>query len=89
VFYPKPNVDSAVVCFEKKENKLKLNDEKLFFELVKNSFEQKRKTLRNNLKGYDLETIEKVLNSFGKDLTYRAENITIEEFANIANELAK
>ena len=89
VFYPKPNVDSAVVCFEKKDNKIKLNNEKVFFELVKKAFEQKRKTLRNNLKGYDLETIEKVLNSLGKDLTYRAENITIEEFAQIANELAK
>ena len=57
VFIPKPNVDSIVVLFEKKE-KLKVNDEKFFFKLVKDSFKQKRKTLKNNLVDYDLKKIE-------------------------------
>ena len=87
VFIPKPNVDSIVVEFIKKEKKFKLKDEKLFFNLVKDSFTQKRKTLRNNLKQYNLEKIEQVLNKYNLDLTKRAEQIPIEVFVDIANNL--
>lgn len=87
VFYPKPNVDSAVVVFERKNKKIKVKNEDLFFKLVRDAFVQKRKTLKNNLKGYDLEKIEKILNSFGKDINCRAENITINEFVEISNNL--
>ena len=89
VFYPKPNVDSAVVVFTKKEEKLSLNNETEFFKIVKDSFVQKRKTLRNNLKGYDLEKIDTILKSIDKDISVRAENLTIEDFALISNELTK
>lgn len=89
VFYPKPNVDSAVVVFTKKEKKLKLNDEAYFFRLVKAAFTQKRKTLKNNLSDYDLDKINEVLKISGKDITKRAECITIEEFAKISNELTR
>ena len=85
VFIPKPNVDSIVVEFSKKDDKPKLHNEELFFKLVKDSFVQKRKTLRNNLKGYDLEKIEKVLNRYGFDLSVRAEQLPIEIFVEIAN----
>lgn len=87
VFYPKPNVDSAVVVFSKKEKNIAINNEEHFFTLVKDSFTQKRKTLKNNLKSYDLDKINLILNKFGKDISYRAEKITIEEFAIISNEL--
>lgn len=87
VFYPKPNVDSAIVIFEKKDKKTMVKNEDMFFKLVRDAFVQKRKTLKNNLKGYDLEKIEKILNSFGKDINYRAENITINEFVEISNNL--
>ena len=89
VFYPKPNVDSAVVVFNKKENRISLTNEKLFFKLVKDSFRQKRKTLKNNLNDYDTETIDKVLSKYDKNISSRAETITIDEFADISNELAK
>ena len=85
VFIPKPNVDSIVVEFSRKIDKPKLHNEELFFKLVKDSFVQKRKTLRNNLKGYDLEKIEKVLNKYGFDLSIRAEQLPIEIFVDIAN----
>ena len=85
VFIPKPNVDSIVVEFSKKDDKPKLHNEGLFFKLVKDSFVQKRKTLRNNLKGYDLEKIEEVLNRYGFDLSVRAEQLPIEIFVEIAN----
>lgn len=87
VFIPKPNVDSIVVEFIKKENKYELKNEKLFFNLVKDSFTQKRKTLRNNLKQYDLDKIEKILYKYNLDLSKRAEQIPIEVFVDIANNL--
>ena len=86
VFIPKPNVDSIVVEFTKKERK-KLKDEQLFFKLVRDSFKQKRKNLRNNLNGYDLDKIEEVLKKYNFDLTTRAEQLDIDIFIDIANNL--
>ena len=87
VFMPKPNVDSIVVEFKKVNSKIDVKNEELFFKIVKESFTQKRKTLRNNLKGYDLEKINEVLAKHGYDLSVRAEQLTIEVFADIANSL--
>lgn len=87
VFMPKPNVDSIVACFTKKVDKLKVNNEELFFKLIKDSFKQKRKNLRNNLKGYDLENISKTLSKYNLDLTVRAEALPLEIFVDIANNL--
>lgn len=87
VFIPKPNVDSIVVEFIKKDNLYKLKDEKLFFNLVKDSFTQKRKTIRNNLKRYNLEKIEEVLKKYNYDLSVRAEQLPIEVFVDISNNL--
>lgn len=89
VFIPKPNVDSIVVLFTKKDKKIELKDKDLFFKLIRDSFKQKRKTLRNNLKDYDLDVISKVLSDYGYDLSVRAENLSIEVFACIANALCK
>ena len=86
VFMPKPNVDSIVVEFKKRSNKLKVNEE-IFFKLIRDSFVQKRKTLRNNLKGYNLDKIENILNKYNLDLSVRAEQIPIEIFVEIANEI--
>ena len=83
-FIPKPNVDSAIIEF-KRHNKYKANNEDLFFKLVRDSFKFKRKNLRNNLKGYDLEKIENILKTINKDLTVRAESLTIEDFIYISN----
>lgn len=87
VFIPKPNVDSIVVCFDKKKEKLKLKDEDVFFKLVRDSFSFKRKTLKNNLKNYDLNKISEVLKKYDLDLSVRAENLPIEIFVEIANNL--
>ena len=89
VFLPKPNVDSIVVQFTKKEQPLKAKSEMHFFQLVRDSFKQKRKTLRNNLKQYNLNIIENVLKQYGHDLTVRAENISLEEFIRISNVLTE
>jgi len=87
VFIPKPNVDSIVVEFKKKEHLLNVNNKQIFFNLIRDSFKQKRKTLRNNLKGYDLEKIEEVLNKHNMDLSIRAEQISLEIFVEISNNL--
>ena len=87
VFMPEPNVDSIIVEFSKKENLLAVKNEEVFFKLIRDSFTQKRKTLRNNLKGYNLEKIEEVLNRHNLDLSGRAEQLSTEIFIEIANNL--
>ncbi len=89
VFMPKPNVDSIVVEFIKHNKYNNVINEELFFKLVRDSFKQKRKTLRNNLKEYDLNKINEVLIKHGKDLSIRAEKLTIEEFIEMSNVLCK
>ena len=88
-FIPKPNVDSSVIMMKKKENILDVIDMSLFKRLVRDSFMYKRKNIRNNLKKYDLLIVEKVLNKYGFDLSVRAENLSLEIFVEIANELCK
>ena len=85
-FEPIPKVDSTVIKF-KKSNKYKVNNETVFYKLIKDSFTQKRKNLKNNLKSYDLIKIENILKKINKDLTYRAESLTIEDFILISNKL--
>lgn len=87
VFMPKPNVDSIVVEFKRKENLIKLKDEQLFFKLIRDSFKQKRKTIKNNLKDYDLKIIENILKKHGFDLNARAEQLSLEIFIEISNNL--
>ncbi|MBQ9023661.1 MAG: ribosomal RNA small subunit methyltransferase A [Bacilli bacterium] len=86
-FIPAPNVDSVVVEMKKRNKSYNVNNEELFFKLVRDSFQYKRKNLRNNLKNYNLENIEKILKKIGKDLTVRAESLTIEDFVEISNSL--
>ena len=87
VFIPKPNVDSIIVEFKKKENIYNLKNSDVFFKLIRDSFTQKRKTLRNNLKGYNLNSVEKTLNKYNLDLSVRAEQLSLEIFVEIANNL--
>ena len=88
-FIPEPNVDSVVVSFTEKKDKLKLNDFSFFEQLLKDSFQFKRKTLRNNLKKYDLKIIENVLATYNYDLNVRAEMLDVEIFVALANALRK
>jgi len=87
-FEPVPNVDSAVIKLSKK-NINRANNEEIFFQLIKDSFMMKRKNIRNNLKKYDLEIVERLLKKYSLDLNSRAENIPLECFIEIANEISK
>ena len=86
-FVPAPNVDSVVVEMKRRKNKYSVTDENKFFKLVRDSFRYKRKNLRNNLKGYDLDKISEVLSKYNLDLNVRAESLTIEQFVEISNSL--
>lgn len=85
-FEPVPKVDSSVIKF-KRNKKISANDEKKFYKLIKDSFTQKRKNLKNNLKEYDLNKIQTILKKYDKDLTARAEQLSIEEFIDISNNI--
>lgn len=87
-FEPEPKVDSIVLKLKRKELKERVNNEEFFYKLIKDSFKQKRKNLRNNLREYNLEELDNILNSFGKSLRNRAEEITIEEFIIISNKMS-
>lgn len=89
IFIPKPNVDSIIVEFVRKQEKMVLKNEEIFFKLIRDSFKQKRKTLRNNLKGYDLELIESILKEYNMDLSTRAEQIPDYVFAHISNRIGE
>lgn len=88
-FTPKPNVDSVVIALCAKNNKLHVDNEMLFFKLIKDAFHFKRKNLRNNLKNYNLVQIEEVLKKYCMDLTNRAEELPLEIFVDLANSLNK
>lgn len=89
VFVPRPKVDSSVLKLTLREEKpVELVDEKAFFACVKAGFGQRRKTLLNSLTGVyglDKETVKCVLDEVGVDPIRRAETLTMEEFAAIAN----
>lgn len=86
-FYPVPNVDSAVIKLKKKDKLLILKDFDIYKKLVYDAFKQKRKTLKNNLKNYDLNLIESILNKYNFNLNNRAEEISYEVFVEIANKI--
>lgn len=88
-FVPSPNVDSVVISLTPRDEKLEVLDLALFFQLVRDSFQFKRKTLRNNLKQYPLDVISSVLQKYHYDLSVRAECLAVEVFVDIANELSK
>jgi len=80
VFIPKPKVESAIVKFSKKEQAL-IDDKKYvrFNKLVSAAFSQRRKMLRNTLRGWGIsrEVKERI------DFTRRPESLTISEFASM------
>lgn len=88
VFIPKPNVDSIVVSLEKRSGRYNVINEDIFFKLVKDSFKQKRKTLKNNLKDYNFALVKEVLSKYNFNEDVRAEALPIEVFVEISNRLS-
>ena len=87
-FNPVPKVESAVIKFSKRLNKLEVNKDK-YFTIINDSFKMKRKTLKNNLSNYDFNKIKEILNKYNLSETVRAEELSEEVFVAIANVLEK
>lgn len=82
-FNPVPKVESGVISFTPRKNKVDVKADS-YFKFLKNAFRMKRKNLRNNLNGiYDLEKLEEVLEKYGLDLSVRAEELTEEIFVDL------
>lgn len=86
-FEPMPKVDSTVIKLIKREKESVINED-AFYKLIKDSFRFKRKNLRNNLNNYNLEIINNTLLKYNKNLTFRAEELSLEEFIEISNSLS-
>lgn len=91
VFIPKPKVDSAVLQLQiYKEPIIKIDNEDLFFKVIRASFKHRRKTLFNNL-SFNLfdkdkkEELNEILLESKIDGIRRAETLSIEEFAHLTN----
>lgn len=94
-FMPRPKVGSAVIrltCHE--QPPVEVKDERLMFDIIRASFNQRRKTLANGLNNSDKlsfskEEITEAIESLGKGSSVRGEALTLEEFAELSNYLWK
>lgn len=91
-FMPSPNVDSAVIRLDiTKEKKYGVMDEKLFFRMVRAAFAQRRKQMINPISGEFKISKEDTARAFeraGIKATVRAEELTMEQLAELSNILA-
>lgn len=88
-FFPKPNVTSSVVKFHFDKDTSGLKDKVLFKEIVRESFGQRRKTMRNSLKKF-MERYEINENEItGFDFTRRPENLNPAEFIALSNTVSR
>ena len=87
VFVPEPNVDSAVISLDLYDiPPYKANNEEFFFKLIREAFNQRRKTLINNLSNsYSKELINKMLLNFNIKPNVRSEELGIDDFVNFSN----
>ena len=89
-FMPAPNVDSAVIRLTvRKQPPCAVKDEKVMFRLIRAGFGQRRKTLLNSLTGagYSKETLSAAFTTAGLAPTARAEQLTLTDFAALADAL--
>lgn len=93
MFVPQPNVDSIVIGLHvRDEKKYVVDNEDIFFKTVKASFGQRRKTLLNSLGGLGFlskDQIREALQAANIDEKRRGETLSIDEFANLSNEINK
>lgn len=94
-FMPRPNVGSAVIKLTRWDNPpVKVNDEKLMFDLIRASFNQRRKTLQNGINNapnlnFTKEQVVEALKEMGLPETVRGEALTLEQFARLSDLLGK
>jgi len=87
-FIPEPKVDSMVIKLTRlEEPAVKVLDKELFFKIIRESFNMRRKTLRNSLRNItdDKIKLEKAFSDADIDPIRRGETLSIEEFAKLSN----
>lgn len=90
-FIPRPNVGSAVIRLTRHDKPpVETADPSLMFDLIRASFNQRRKTLQNGLNNaqnlsFTKEQIGAAIESMGLPATVRGEALTLEQFAGLAN----
>lgn len=91
-FIPEPSVNSEVINIKlRKEKAIITTDEKLMFKIIKYAFMQRRKTfvnaLSNSLNSFSKDEILKVLEKLKINTNIRGEELSLEDYSNITNEL--
>ncbi len=90
-FIPQPKVGSAVVNLTRyKEPRVSVKDEKYLFEIIRTSFNQRRKTIANSISnnphlGASRQQVQDALISMGIDERARGEILTLEQFAELSD----
>ena len=90
-FIPNPEVESSIVNIQKLDKpRVQVKDEKLFFEIIKTNFTKRRKTILNSLSTIaNKNELEQILTKLGISLNERGENLSLEQYAEIANALSR
>ena len=92
-FMPRPKVRSAIVHMKRREDSpVGVKDERMLFDLIRASFNERRKTLANGIADYagfsfSREQAEKAICMCGLDRRVRGEKLSLEDFAHLANAL--
>lgn len=89
-FIPQPRVESVVININiRKEPRVNVMDEALFFRVIKTSFNMRRKTLWNVLKqtGLSEDKLKKAFEDSAIDPKRRGETLSLDEFAALSNKL--
>ena len=95
VFYPQPKVNSMIVKLDiYKKPQVQVGNERLFFNIIRASFQQRRKRLINSLSNYFKEEIAKaeiedILTETRIDRNRRGETLSLEEFASLSRTMGK
>ena len=87
-FFPSPEVDSCVIKLQVLDKpSVEVEDKEKFFKIVKLAFSQRRKTILNSLSSgvYSKEQVLSVLTKLNLDTKLRAEDLSIDDYANISN----
>ncbi|MBE5890459.1 MAG: 16S rRNA (adenine(1518)-N(6)/adenine(1519)-N(6))-dimethyltransferase RsmA [Lachnospiraceae bacterium] len=90
-FMPQPKVGSAVIRLTRHEKPpVEVKSEKLLFQVIRASFNQRRKTLVNGLSnfgafGLTKEVLQECIEELGVSGTIRGEALTLEQFAKLSN----
>lgn len=91
MFVPQPNVDSIVIALRVRgEKKYDVDNEELFFKVVKAAFGQRRKTLLNSISSMgilDKKVVSQILQESNIDEKRRGETLSLDEFAVLSNNI--